>query len=388
MYGVSERFHKAVQTSHQATSWVEILPSGERIDGITSGTVKLDSAQSIRASLDMTIADPTGYYLDTGSAGDVLSRFGSEVRAWRGVQFDDGDIEAVPLGVFRIEANEPTEQASGFELAVTGRDRSSVVNRKTPRPIAIVNGTPLNDVIRRLVTAMLPSAVFELYENPWTTGTMLIEVGGNPWDVATKLAASSGLVLFVDRLGVFRTMPGLAPDDPVQWLFDEGERCTFTAPPQVGRGTGQPIPNGYIVTGTSTGSSSSGIQGEAWDMDPASPTYRYGPYGENVETVSSDKVRTNAQAQLASEMLLRQALGASVSMTFSSVVHPALDPYDIVWARRRKVGIDRAFYLSAYEIPLSPTEAANGTLAKHFNAAEAVIQAQIAGLIGEAGGTV
>lgn len=387
MYGVSERFHKAVQTSHQATSWVEILPSGERIDGIVTGSVKLDSTQSIRASIDMTIADPSGYYLDTGSTSDVLGRFGTEVRAWRGVVFDDG-IEAVPLGVFRIESNEPTEQASGFELAVTGRDRSSVVNRKTPRPIALVNGTPLNDAIRRLVTAMLPGAVFDLYENQWTTGTMLVEAGGNPWDVAAKLAAASGLVLFVDRLGIFRSMPGLAPDDPVQWLFDEGERCTWTTPPSVGRGTGQPIPNGYIVSGTSTGSTSSGIQAEAWDMDPASPTYRYGPYGENVETVSSDKIRTLAQAQLAADMLLRQALGASLSMTFSSIVHPALDPYDVVWARRSKVGIDRAFYLAAHEIPLSATDPANGTLAKHFNAAEAVIQAQIAGLIGEAGGTV
>lgn len=386
MYGVSERFHRAVQASHRAVSWVEILGRDEVIDGVTGGSVKLDANQSIRASISMTIVDPSGYYLDTGSTSDVLGRFGTEVRAWRGVQYPEGDIEVVPLGVFRIESNDPTEQASGFELSVTGRDRSSVVNRKTPRPLAIRNGTPLNEAIRYLVTAMLPGARFELYDNPWTTGTMLVETGGNPWDIATKLAAASGLVLFVDRLGIFRTMPGLAPDDPVQWLFDEGERCTFTDPPQVGRGSGQPVPNGFIVTGTSTGSTSSGIRGEAWDMDPDSPTYRYGPYGENVETISNDKIRTQAQAQLAAELSLRQALGASLSMNFSAVVHPALDPYDITWARRRKVGIDRAFYLSSYEIPLDATAAASGTLSKHFNAAEAAIQAQIAGLIGGDGG--
>ena len=366
MYPTSARFRQAVVTSHKMVSWVEIVGTGQTVRGWSAAVVKQEMNAAVRSTFAMTVTDETGLYLDRGQLDAPLSRFGSEVRPWRGVEFSDGTVEAVPLGTFRIETNDPTENGDGWELAITARDRSSIVNRKTPRPIAVALGTPLHTAVEKIIRAMYPAAICELSAGPWTVGTTLIETGANPWEVATALAAASGLVLFVDRLGVFRMVPGLADTDPVVWHFDEGDDCTFTAPPQVTRGTGQPIPNGFIVTGTSTGSSSSGIRGEAWDLDPRSPTYRYGRYGQNVEIVQSDKVRTNAQAVLAAETLLRRALGQAETIAYNAIVNPALDVYDIAWVTRTKLGLSAPFYIASIETPLDAGTPGAGTLGRHM----------------------
>lgn len=383
MYPVSERFAAAVRTSHRAMSWVEIVGTGEIVTGWFDASVSMDSTALVRAGFSMKIADPTGYYIDRGLGDDPLSRFGVEVRPWRGVVFEDDTVEAVPLGVYRIETNDPTEVRGGYELDIRGRDRSSLINRKSPRPIVVANGTPLNDAIASIIAAMYPAATFDLTEVPWNTGAMLIEAGGNPWEKAVELAAGSGLVLFCDRNGVFCSVPGLDPSNPVSWVFDEGEECTFTDIPSVGRGSGSPIPNGYIVKGTSSSSSSSGIHGEAWDNDPRSPTWRGGRYGEIVEIVQTDKVRNNEQAQQAAELLLRRAMGGIQSMSFSAIVNPALDPYDIVWARRSSIGVDRAWYMANLTIPLDVKDSMTGALGYHSSAAEAAVESIVGGLLSD-----
>lgn len=382
MYQVSQAFRDAVRGSHTAVSWVEILGAGENVDGWSDARVKMEALAAIRSTFSMTVLDPVGRYVDRGRPDDLLSRFGSEVRPWRGVRYDNGTIEAVPLGTFRIEGNAPVEAGSGFQLTITGRDRSAIVSRRTPRSIAVMNGTPINEAIMAIVRVMLPSARFNLVEVPEVTGTMLIQAGDSPWEKAVQLAAASGLVLYVDRLGIFCTSPGLDPNAQAVWLFDEGPNCTFADVPTIDKGTGQPVPNGFIVRGNSNGGSSSGIRGEAWDEDPKSPTYRYGRYGENVEVVETDKVRNNTQAQAAAELLLRRALGRSVEFSFSGVPVPHLDPYDIVWARRRQVGVDESFFLSSYDIPLAVTDAAGGALGRHLSNADAATTERIESLLG------
>lgn len=384
MWPVSSRFLDEVRQSHRVVSWVEILGrDGEVVSGWSEASVTLDGMAPVRGVLSMKITDPSGYYLDRGRVTDPLSRFGAEVRPWRGVRYGDGRVEAVPLGTFRIESNLPAELASGWELTVAGRDRSAIVSRKNSRPIVITNGTKLNDAIRTIVLAMYPQASFNLADVPWRTGTMLIEPGSDPWSVAVQLANASGMLLYCDRLGVFTTSTGLAPNDPVVWMFDEGERCTFTEAPTVGRGTRQDIPNGFIVKGSSAGSTSVGIHGEAWDMDPSSPTYRYGPYGENVEIIQSDKVTSMAQAQQAAEVMLRQAKGQAVSLGANVVPNPALDPYDVSWVRRSAMDVNGPFYLSSLSIPLD----AAGTMGVNLGQHDAGFEAPLDDLVTEAATT-
>lgn len=369
MYPISDRFASAVQTSHRAYSWVEIM-GGDTIDGVVGGEVNLDSSASVRGSISFTIVDPEGIYIERGRSSDLLSRFGSEVRAWRGVVLGS-EVEAVPLGVFRVEGNPFKRVGDGWEIQVTGRDRSSLAARKSPRPLAVANGTPVAEALASMIRHMVPGASLDLIDTPQTTSTMLLPTGSDVWEQAVGLAAANGMVLYVDRLGVFRTSFGLSPDDPIVWMFDEGERCTFTEPPTIDRGTAAPTPNGFIVTGSASGSDTSGVYGEAWDLDPSSPTYRYGRYGENAEKIESDKVKTNAQAQAAAEYALREALGRSSIVNFSAVCNPALDPYDICWVRRTGDGLDEAKYLASHRIPLSPTEPSSGVLGRHDAGAQA-----------------
>lgn len=384
MFPVSQRFRDAVRTTHRSISWVEIVDRNEVVQGVIEGKVKYDSTAVIQGSIEMTVADKTGYYLDRGLPTDPLTRFGSEVRPWRGVVFPDGDIEAVPLGTFRVDSNVPEEREGGaYELKIKGRDRSSIANRPTSAPVAIANGTPVNEAIIALVTAAVPSATFELTEVPWTTGPLLVPAGNPTYAQAVELASASGLVLGVDRLGVFRTHHGLDPTDDVVWFFDEGEDCTFTEVPSVERGAGDATPNGFIVEGksNSVGGSSSGIRAEAWDDDPRSPTWRGGPYGEVPRFVTSEKVQTQAQAQVAAELLLRQRGSEVQSLKVQFPPAPQLDTYDVAWVRRSAIEVDHTFYFDTLEIPLAADEAMEATLGYHFGADEAALEARISDLL-------
>lgn len=362
MQAVSESFLRTVTTSHRAIFRVDILDAhGDVSESITSlvqgPTVTLDGTASIRSTMSFTLLDPLDRYLVRGSVNDVLSPFGSEVRLWRGVVLNDGTEEVTPLGTFRVETNDPTDD--DHILSVTGKDRSSIVSRKAPRPLSIPNGTTLEAAVTRIVLHMLPTAVFDLPPTNDRVPTMLIKAGDNPWDIAVQMAAHHGYALYVDRMGVFRmdpTVPGAAV-----WIFGAGPRNLFTAKPSERNGRNSSVPNGFIVTSNSTGGDSSGVRGEAWDENPESPTYRYGPYGENAEHVASDKVTTTDAARRGAEMLLRRALGRVGEMTFSSVPNPALDPDDVVLVQGSRGGTG-VYYLSQLTIPLEASSPMTGTM--------------------------
>lgn len=362
MQPVSDSFLRAVTTSHQSTFRVDILNArGDVSESITdlveSPTATLDGTASIRSTMSFTLLDPLDRYLVRGSVNDVLSPFGTEVRLWRGVVLPGGSEELVPIGTYRIETNDPTED--DHVLTVTGKDRSSIVSRKAPRPLAIPNGTSLEAAVTRIVLHMLPTAVFDLPPTNDRVATMLIKAGDNPWDVAVQLAALHGYALYVDRMGVFRMDP-TAPGSPV-WIFGAGDRNTFTAKPSVRNGRNSSVPNGFIVSSNTAGSDSAGVRGEAWDENPDSPTYRWGPYGENAEHVSSDKVTTVDAARRGAEMLLRRALGRVGEVSFSSVPNPALDPNDVVLVQTAAGGVG-VYYISQLTIPLTASESMSGTL--------------------------
>lgn len=376
MQDVSERFLQATLSSHRALGFVEILSaSDEVIDGVTSCSVTMEADALIQGSMTMSVLDPTGRYLDRGRAEDLLSPYGSEVRPWRGIQYPDGSIDVVPLGTFRITTNDPAEtEGGGYQLSITGHDRSSIVSRKSARPISVLKGTPTAEAIMLIILAMYPQATFQLIDVPFTTGTMLIEQGKNPWEVAVNLAAETGLVLHVDRLGVFTTEEALVPGDPPVWAIVDGERSTLTSVPTVGR-TSQSLPNGYIVTGSASSVDSATVRGEAWDMDPTSPTFRYGRYGENAEHIQSDRVTSNTQAQAAAELMLHRNIGRANEFNFAMVPNVALDPFDVIYAKRASVGVDGAFYIASITTPIEVTTDQTGILRRMSTETDLALEA-------------
>jgi hypothetical protein len=72
------------------------------------------------------------------------------------------------------------------------------------------------------------------------------------------------------------------------------------------------------------------VQGIAYDSDPTSPTYWYGPFGQIPRFYSSSFITTTDQASAAASALLVQATGLPYTVSFESVPNPALEGYDVI----------------------------------------------------------
>ena len=99
------------------------------------------------------------------------------------------------------------------------------------------------------------------------------------------------------------------------------------------------------------------VRVEVWDDDPASPTYRYGPFGEVPRFYTSSLVTTEAQATAAGEAILRRATGLVEGVSWTSLVDPAVDVGDIVAVVNPAVRVNRVMVLDSVTVPLGPAEA-------------------------------
>ena len=118
--------------------------------------------------------------------------------------------------------------------------------------------------------------------------------------------------------------------------------------------------NGVIVTGEGSDIGDTPPRGEAWDLNPASPTYLYGPFGAVPTFYSSPLITTTDQATAVAASMLAQTLGKVEQLSWEQVTHPGLAA-----ARRRGGRVPgrhhATFILDALTVPLTATDVMTGT---------------------------
>lgn len=340
MYATSDRFLAAAKESHTVVTRVDVLKANEVVSSgeieIVTGMVTMDENAAIRRSLECELLDPFGDLIPDGT-DSLLDPITSELRIWRGYRYSDGTEEVVPLGTFRMSSVRASERDGQYTVAVTGYDRSFKLQGRTPAPFAIDAGTTCTAAIQRLLTRSLGSIDFHTYVSDEEFLTLLIPAGANPWQEAGKLALAVGAEVYFDRLGhcVIGPYASQAAQDYV-WNYLEGETATFYNPER--EVSPDDLANVVVVVGTH--SAAAGVSAVVGDDDPTSPTYRYGPFGEQVWIENTERVATVAQAQSMARALLAKRLGPSEQISFYAVPNPALDLSDTIQATRLRLGIN------------------------------------------------
>jgi hypothetical protein len=95
---------------------------------IISGSVTYDKSQEQRSQLQVQLVDPTGLMIPQTNE-DLLTPWGNEIRAYRGIQYPDGTRDYVLLGVFRISQNQIAEAQGVPTMSITAYDRSWSISR-------------------------------------------------------------------------------------------------------------------------------------------------------------------------------------------------------------------------------------------------------------------
>lgn len=364
MYRISDRFKQYLTRSHNIVSRVDVLENDVPIITglpVERGYVRDDAENAIRRQGRAEVYDPEGQYTPT-DLRSALAPGRNEIRLWRGIRFDDGAEELVPMGTLRISDVEISDSRENMEIIVSGFDRSRPISRnRLTTNYTIPAGTNYGTAIRDMVANFAPFAVtfnFVDVASNIVTPKLVFGAsgdmgGGDPWKYATEMAESIGMELFFDPVGVcrLRRVPAIGVD-PVVWTYDEGPKGIMLYVNR--RISDEEFRNYILVTGEST-SNTDPVSAVAQDNSATSET-GIPTMGRVPGFFQSRYIRTTAQAQEMADAQLRKRIGATEAARIISIVNPAHEAGDVIKVVRARSKVNRQYVMQNLTIPLGAQE--------------------------------
>lgn len=358
MYPVSAEFLSKIRTTHVAPVRVEVWDTrnDRQIAELQpiSGEVTVDSRRAIRRQCSMQFVDIDGT-LTPANYEATLAPFNRELRVYRGVRLGSGVDEMVPLGIFIITSVSVVDESDGIRITVEGSDRSLRIARSkwSSNDFWIDSGTAKETAIQNILIDRWPQVQTNFPATGQTTAILYptLDQNSDPWRKALEIAESAALDLYFDEIGVARMRPIPDPDTGLPVIsYEDGDDAVLVS---LSRSLStDESANGVIYTGEGT-NLSIGVIGEAWDDNPASPTYRP-VYGDQPVFLSSPTILTTSEAQAAAQAELRKRIGATEKIEWGQIVNPAHDVYDLVQLTRGPSKVNAVLMLDSLTIPLEP----------------------------------
>lgn len=307
---------------------------------IVDGSMTEDSTAVVRHDFDLTAADPDGTWIPR-AATDPLMPYGTRVKITRGLRHLDGTWEDPTVVIGHLD--ETGVRANEGTVSLSGLDRTANLQEGSPRPVNIPPGRNAATAIRDLLAVKDPTLTWSLMVTDWTLPRLVFEVETDLMGEAVKMAAAIGAEVFCTRDDQMALRPIPTATRPAVCRFVEGENSTVIDAEQ--RWKSYRVPNGVIVTGQHS-SMPGPVRAESWDEDPASPTYRYGPYGERPLFVKSERVTTAGQALVMARGELERRLGGANEITLSAIQDVSLEAGDVAQVDLPSVGASGLWVIS------------------------------------------
>lgn len=335
MRPVSDDFLTAIRGSHRMVARARICatfqdgvnPDGTEIP-IIDGDVQTDSASDVRATLDLTT---DGNAWNTRPAG-LLTPYGNEVFVERGILLGGGRTEWVSQGYFRITAVEQEDGPDG-PVRISGKDRmSGLIDAKLLAPIQFNPTHTIEQFYERLVLDVYPDATIDfglLAGNIAVNRTVVVEQ--DRYAALLDMTRSLGMVMFWDHEGHLRVEPPPDPTAPVYEVNAGADGVLVSLSRTLHRDS---VFNAVVATGEAPDEKAP-ARGVARDMNPRSPTYWLGRFGQVPRYYSSPFITTSDQAVNAAESMLARSIGLPHAVDFTTIPNPALEPLDPVLVTTR-----------------------------------------------------
>lgn len=304
MIAHSPMFADAVAYSHSIATRVDLVIGNVVVENdipVVSGKVTCDRSANTRWAADvvMGLAD-----FQTIKADAYKTRF----RVYHGIS-SLGYTEMMQLGEYRVDQISRNNQG-GTSLKGVGLE-AYVTDARFLRPRPPLTGADTVSAIRQLIVEAVPHARF--LNKAFTNRRIMLT---SPWDrdrivAVNALGTSIDSEVYCAHDGVFTVapVPNLVSGVPV-----------FTL--RVGAGgvlSNQDVSNlrAQVFNGVSV-AGAEGIYGFAGDMNPNSPTYWFGEYGQVPRFYSSQYLTTVAQCTQVAVALLAESLAANRTLTISA----------------------------------------------------------------------
>lgn len=335
MRATSAALGRSVRGSHKASARARVVttlqtgtsPVGTFIP-ILGGDVVASATSEVRTTLNITtdLKWPT-------SPDDLLAPYGNEIFVEYGVDLGNGQNEWTGLGYFRIDTPQQDEAPSG-PITLSCPDRwQSIIDAgfPTPRQFAAT-------ITRRALVATLLGEVYPNIPVTWDDNAVADAAIGRALAVESDRAGTiTDLVTALGKIGYFKYDGTYRIETPpsvtgaASWIVNAGAGGVMI---KMARNlTRQGVYNIQVAESDSADAIYP-VRYVAADYGPDSPTRvdgRFGPIPG--PPFRSSMIITSAQAKTAAEQLLIKSLGVPYSVQLESVVHPGLEPYDVIDAQ-------------------------------------------------------
>lgn len=359
MYPASAAYKAAIRTNHKVISKAEIWGGGSFLTSlnIDSGKVSVNVSSAVRRTCSVHLSTSVATSdLVPDNDFDLLAPFGNELRLYRGIEFTDGTVEYIPLGVFVMTNVKIQDTIDGVSISIEGEDRSILISRnKWTEAYQMVSGT-----LEASITALLQNRWVDVETDFTATNVTVNQVvfgadkSSDPWKDCVNLCAQVGYDLYFDVNGVavLTQFPSLDAS-AVAATYIEGEQTTITS---LDRSIStKETYNGVIYT-LEGSQVTTPVRVEVWDEDTSSPTYRYGVFGQAPTFVTSNLITTSAEAIKAASLLLNTYIGAQEEISWNAIVDPSLDVNDVVYIKSIGSKVDRLVIIDSLDVPLKAEE--------------------------------
>lgn len=333
-YGWVEAWYNGSQLTFdgeygQTTTHLPLHRGGQNQVQVTGGT------PGVRRTLTVTCPHVPGLW-------DKLAPIGTELHAYTAIRYLDGSVESIPQGVFGIDVEKVTYQASGT-MQLTCPDRWARIQRAeflTPREF--VSGTSTATQIASLITEVLTTLTVTNTSGSTATLPSSTEDRDRAGFIQ-KAATAASLDVYFDRSGnpVIRAYPTIASTGV--WTVDPGDDGGVFISADRTRDR-QKTRNLIVVNGTGPDGPLIATQ-YVWDNNSSSPTYAgsgtgagstppdpstAGPFGQVPFRYTSPLLISEAMAQTAGATLLAKLSGLNAQIDLTSVPLPFLDDGDTI----------------------------------------------------------
>lgn len=320
---------------------------------LASWSIDVDSSRATRRTGSATFADYDAAFVPL-SAASVVAPFGVELRLRQRLETPSGFTDWRSLATLVLN-DATTVDVGPIELSVLGADRASkVAEARLSAPYTIASGTNVETAIRNLIQNQVPDLPTSFASTAATTPLLILNEEDDPWQRAQEIAGAAGMELFFDPDGVCTLRVPSDPSDPsasIAYSYSDGADSILTEL-QVSMNTEQSYSHAVFIGIGPDGNAA--VRADAFDLDPLSPTYFDGPFGDKPVFLKTTIVSPNAgnaqtQANQAAQALLNRKKGAFLEVSFESIPIP-LEASDVIHLSRPQSGISQAFVLDAFRL--------------------------------------
>lgn len=362
---VTEQYKQAVRGAHTIRTQVDLMRNGVVTHPnipFTGGMVEISAGSVTRRKLALTVpakfqdGPESELFASPYTTDHPLSHYGQACKVRKGLEYPDGSIEWVPMGVFRIDGHRDASLLDDSAVQIDGVSYESYVqDARFPKSLSVSSPSCVQ-LIQNLILEALPKARVRIATTfdrrvPRTTFER------DRWDAIETLASSIGCVVYCDGEGTFIIKDAATLDSPSSWTFRPGPGGTLVSAGSQGSRDG--VYNAVIVTNDNAVTDVDPVFYMAVDDNPSSPT-RYGDpedgaYGMVPMFMEIPTLTSQGQAYRAAHSNLARRTGASETFNLTSVPFDPLEAGDLVTIQRHPEEHPndiRVHYVDNIQIPL------------------------------------